>query len=179
MLNPKTAAQQGMVEELFGEQRPGHAARVTAAAPAAAPAPDPEPEDLPPLERRCYCILRGRFHILPTVELRNRQRQERWFDWDDITGGNLDDPGRLVLHVQRGGEAYTVTIAGRFLDRELAPGIRAKRVAWIHELDELAAAAVARADPAEPAVTGIHIVKGSASSEWSRGAAGHPGRAEG
>src|SRR5262249_11383727 len=92
--------------------------------------------------------------------------------WDDIVGHNLDDPGRLVLHVQRGSESYTVTIVGRGLDTELKAGIKRKRVDWIAELDELAAAAVAKADPTEPVVTGIHIVKGSVSREGE-------GRAEG
>jgi hypothetical protein len=104
--------------------------------------------------------------MLPSLELRHRQGKNRLFDWDGVTGANLDDPGRLVLHVQRGSEAYTVTITGRRLDVELKDGIARKRVEWIEELDELAAAAAARADPTEPVVTGIHIVKGSVSSEW-------------
>jgi len=125
-----------------------------------------EATELPPIERRSYCILRGRIERLESLELYNCRSQTRGFDWDDIVGHNLDDPGRLVLHVQRGSESYTVTIVGRGLDTELKAGIKRKRVDWIAELDELAAAAVAKADPTEPVVTGIHIVKGSASSEW-------------
>jgi hypothetical protein len=125
-----------------------------------------------PLERKSYCILRGRTErLLETLELVNRQGESRWFDWDEITGGNLDHPGRLLLHVLRGGEAYTVTVEGTALDRELAPGCKKKRVLWIRELDELSAAAAAKADPTEPVVTGIYIARESVSSEWKRAAA--------
>jgi hypothetical protein len=125
-----------------------------------------EATELPPIERRSYCILRGRFRTPEDLELIGRQGKRRLFDWDGLTGANLDDPGRLVLHVMRGSESYTVTICGRGLDQELKDGVKARRVAWVQELDELAAAAVAKADPTEPVVTGIHIVKGSVSSEW-------------
>jgi hypothetical protein len=167
--NPKLDASQRQraAEELFSPEVP---ARTWT--PRAVPGgpEEPEPEDTTPLERKSYCILRGRIELLPTLELRNRRGQKRLFDWDGVTGANLDDPGQLVLHVQRGGEPYTITVSGRGLDVELVDGICDKRVEWIAELDELAAAAVVKADPTEPVVTGIYIAKGSVSSEWGPGA---------
>jgi hypothetical protein len=63
-----------------------------------------------------------------------------------------------------------VTISGRGLAGELLDGLQSEKVEWIQELEELVAAGVAKADPAEPVVTGIYIREGSVSREWSRGA---------
>jgi hypothetical protein len=161
MHNPKVAAvqRQSAIQRILKEE------------PAAPGEPPPgaggeKHEEEQPLDRQSYRILRGRIERLETLELRNRRHQKRQFDWDGVTGANLDDPGRLVLHVLRGGEPYTVTIVGRGLDRELADGVRTKRVEWIAELDELGVAAALKADPNTPVVTGVRIEKGSMSSEW-------------
>ena len=160
--NPKLGAlqRQSAVARILGESPPAEEAE-GGAEDAANAAPEP-----PPLERRSYRILRGRREAPPSLELRNRRGQRRLFDWDGVTGANLDDPGMLVLHVLRGGEPYTVTLTGRLLDAELAEGVARKRVEWVEELDELAAADVARKDPTVPVVTGIRIAQGSESSEW-------------
>jgi hypothetical protein len=162
--NPKLAPiqRQSAVARLLGDGAKG-----TAAGEPEQEEEDKEKEEAKeqkPLERRAYCILRGRFRTPEDLELISRQGKQRLFDWDGYTGANLDDPGRLVLHFMRGSEPYTVTIEGRRLDQELKEGIKARRVAWIQELDELAAADAER--KGEPVVTGIHIVKGSVSSEW-------------
>jgi hypothetical protein len=171
MHNPKLDAlqrqRQTNVERLFGKE--------VAPPPAAAPAPvqeavpgsNPVPEA--DIVRKSYCILRGRIEILPALELRNRRGQTRLIPWNYFGGASLDHPGELVLIFDGPEGSCQVTVTGRGLDRELLEGIKAQKVSWIHELDELAAAGVARAAPAEPMVTGIWINGGN--REWSRGPA--------
>src|SRR5437763_625602 len=77
MLNPKQAvAQKGMVERLFGGEPPAPVVRPT---PEDATAVTPAVNDAgePALERRSYCILRGRIELPADLELTNRQGQLR------------------------------------------------------------------------------------------------------
>jgi len=119
--------------------------------------------------RRSYIILRGRIEALPSLELKNRQGQTRLFPWHYFGGASLDHPGELVLTFDGPEGSCQVTISGRALDVELLEGIKAQKVSLICELDELAAADVARLDPAAPVVAGIGIKGGG--REWGRGAA--------
>jgi hypothetical protein len=154
MLNPKLTAvrKQSAVQRYLGKEQE-----------AAAPGPETAPQ--PPLERQCYCILRGRFETLPSLRLVNRQGRVRSFDYSGITGANMDSPTELVVHYE-GRECYTLTISGLDLDKELLDGFDDKRVLWVRELDELVAAAARKDDPDEAVVTAIRIVKGMASREW-------------
>jgi hypothetical protein len=117
------------------------------------------------LERKSYCILRGRREMLTTLRLINLQGRVRSFDYSGFTGVNLDSPDALVLHYESR-ELFTVTIRGRLLDGELLEGLEWKRVLWIRELDELVAAGVRKHEAQEPLVTAIRIAKGSVSREW-------------
>ena len=171
MFNPKRDAlqrqrQQSHADRLFGKD---------AAPPELPPPPEPVVEPVVELAgegdvvRRCYCILRGRMEMLPSLEVRNRKGQARLIPWSYFGGASLDHPGELVLLFDGPEGSCEVTIKGRSLDRELLGGVKAQSVSWIGELDDLAAAAVARSDPAEPVVTGIWIKGGG--REWSRAAA--------
>ena len=167
MLNPKQAvAQKGMVERLFGGEPPAPVVRPT---PEDATAVTPAVNDAgePALERRSYCILRGRIELPADLELTNRQGQRRLFPWSYYSGADLDHPGEVVLLFDGPEGSSRITISGKGLDGELLAGIKAHRVTWIRELDQLAAAAVAKQDPTEPVVTGIFIAGGN--REWSRG----------
>jgi len=115
--------------------------------------------------RRSYCILRGRIEMLPSLELRSRRGQLRLIPWHYFGGANLDHPGELVLLFDGPEGSCQITLSGRGLDRELLEGIKAQKVSWICELDDLAAAGVARSDPAEPVVTSIGIKGGG--REWN------------
>jgi len=167
MHNPKLDAvqrqrQQSHAERLFGKD----------------PAP-PEPPAVVPIPEaaegdvvcRSYCILRGRIEAPPSLELKNRRGQIRLIPWHYFGGASLDHPGELVLFFDGPEASCQITVKGRGLDRELLEGVKTQRVSWIQELDELAAAGVARAAPAEPVVTGIWIKGGG--REWTPGAAGH------
>lgn len=166
MLNRKTNAlqrQQSHAERLFGND---------AALPEPLPAAEPvvesvvETADESDVVRRSYCILRGRMEMLLSLELRNRRGQTRLIPWQYFGGAGLDHPGELVLLFDGPDGSCQVTLTGRGLDRELLEGVKAQKVSWICELDEVAAAGVARSDPAEPVVTGISIKGGG--REWSR-----------
>jgi hypothetical protein len=164
MHNPKLDAlhrqrQQSHAERLFGKD----AALPEPAAADAVAVAEPAGED--DVVRRSYCILRGRHIALPSLELKNRRGQTRLLPWHYFGGANLDHPGELVLLFDGPEGSCQVTVSGRGLDRELLQGVKAQRVSWIGELDDLAAAGVARADPAEPVVTGIWIKGGG--REWS------------
>jgi len=156
MHNPKLAAVQKLsaVQRYLGDGKGEDASGIVAKAE-------------PPLERFSYCILRGRFEQLPSLELRNRQGQVRSLDYSGITGINMDAPDELVLHYE-GRECYTIKIGGKDLDKELLAGVENKRVVWTQELDELEAAKARKDDPTEPVVTGIGIAKGIVSREWTR-----------
>jgi hypothetical protein len=130
----------------------------------AAPVPDAPPEA--DVVRRSYCILRGRIEVLPSLELRNRRGQTRLIPWNYFGGAGLDHPGELVLLFDGPEGSCQVTVCGRGLDRELLEGVKAQRVSWIEELEDLAAAGVAGSDPAEPVVTGI-LIKGGG-RDWNR-----------
>ena len=119
----------------------------------------------PPLKRSCYLILRGRFEMLPSLKLYNRQGRLRSFDYASITGVNMDGPHKLVLHYE-GRDCYTITLEGLDLDKELEDGIDDKLAVWIQEVDELTAAKIRKDDPEEGVVTGIRIEKGITSREW-------------
>jgi hypothetical protein len=130
--------------------------------------PSPLPaggEEMEALERKSYCILRGRQQLQPSLRLVNRQGRVRSFDYSSVTGINMDHSDELVLHYE-GRECYSLTIKGRDLDKELVQALDDKRVLWIKELDDLVAAAVRRDDANEPVVTSIRITKGNASREW-------------
>jgi hypothetical protein len=165
MLNPKLDAlqrqRQNHVDRLFSKD---------AAPPETVPEAGPVPEAAPEgdIERRSYLILRGRIEALPALELKNRRGQTRLLPWTYFGGASLDHPGELVLYFDGPEGSCQVTLNGRGLDRDLLAGVKAQRVSWIQELDDLAAAGVARSDPAEPVVTGIWIKGGG--REWSRGA---------
>lgn len=118
-----------------------------------------------PLERKSYCILRGRFQPLLAVRLINRQGRVRSFDYGQLAGVTMDRPDELLLHIE-GQECYTVSIQGKDLDAELLEALDNRRVLWVSELDELEAAGVRKEAPAEPVVTLIRISKGSVSREW-------------
>ena len=168
MHNPKLDAlqrqrQQTNVERLFGKD----AALPEPPPPAAEPVAEAAAEG--DVVRRSYCILRGRIEMLPSLELKNRRGQTRLIPWHYFGGASLDHPGELVLLFDGPEGSCQVTLSGRGLDRELLEGVKAQRVSWICELDDLAAAGVARSDPAEPVVTGIWIKGGG--REWSRGPA--------
>jgi|GEM_PF-6236562 len=154
MLNPKlrAAQKQSAVQRYLGEGE----------APAAPPA-EADQEGL--LERKSYCILRGRLELLPSLRLVNRQGRVRSFDYSSLTGVNLDSPEALLIHFE-GRDLFTLTITGKSLDRELLEALEWKRVLWIRELDDLIAAGVQKTEPDEPVVTGIRITKGSVSREW-------------
>jgi hypothetical protein len=164
MQNPKLDAlqrqRQTNVERLFGKD-----AAPAAEVAEALPVPDAATEG--DVVRRSYCILRGRIEILPSLELRNRRGQTRLIPWNYFGGASLDHPGELMLLFDGPEGSCQVTVNGRGLDRELLEGVKAQKVSWIRELDDLAAAGVARSDPAEPVVTGIWIKGGG--REWSRG----------
>jgi hypothetical protein len=164
MHNPKRDAlqrqrQPSHAEWLFGKD-----------APLPEPSPDASPVAEPAAEgdvvRRCYCILRGRMEMVPSLELKNRKGQIRLMPWSYFGGASLDHPGELVLLFDGPEGSCEVTIKGRSLDRELLAGVKAQRVSWICELDDLAAAGVARSDPSEPVVMGIRIKGGGL--EWNR-----------
>ncbi len=162
-------------EELFGKDAAAWAARTARPGPAvvppvadATPRAD-SPEQVPPLERRSYRILRGRVENLRSLSVINRQGQKRVFPWNYFGGASMDQPGELVLIFDGPEGSSTITVSGKDLDVELLPGIEANRVEWICELDDLTAAAVAKGDPTEPMVRGAWIVGGG--REWSRAAA--------
>jgi len=166
MHNPKLDAlqrqrQQSHAERLFGKEPPP-------VAEAREEAVDVKPADEGDVVRKSYCILRGRIEMLPSLELKNRRGQTRLIPWHYFGGASLDHPGELVLIFDGPEGSCQVTLTGRGLDRELLEGIKAQKVSWICELDDLAAASVARSDPAEPVVTGIWIIGGG--REWSRAA---------
>jgi hypothetical protein len=164
MHHPKLAGlqKQTAVERLFGKEVPAQAVPVE---PAAAATTAAESE----LLRKSYRILRGRLEPLSKLRLVNRQGEAALVDYSSITWVNLRPSGDLVLRVSDG-EPYTVTISGRGLGGELFDGLQDEKVEWVQELEPLVAAGVAKADPAEPVVTGIYIREGSVSREWSRGA---------
>jgi hypothetical protein len=176
MFSPKVkpGQTQGAAELLFGKDagKPW-AERTAAEEEAPAPAETAGPEEVPALERRSYRILRGRNLHVPSLKVSNRQGQNRVFPWSYFGGAGMDQPGELVLTFDGPDGSSAVTVSGRGLDQELLPGIEANRVEWIRELDELTAAAVARAVPGEPVVTGIWIVGGK--REWTRSAAAAKG----
>lgn len=155
MHNPKLQAvqRQSTVERLFGRD-----AGATGAA--------EKPGEDSPLDRSSYCILRGRIEPLPSLEVINRQGETRLFPWSYFGGANLNYPGELVLIFDGPEGSSHITVSGRCLDRELLDGVKLQRVSWIRELDQLAAAGAAQADPNEPVVTGIWIAGGG--REWSR-----------
>lgn len=161
MPNPKLDALrrqlQTNVELLFGKD----AALLAEAAadPVAETVTKPAPES--DVVRRSYCILRGRIEQLPSLELTNRRGHTRLIPWHYFGGASLDHPGELVLFFDGPEGSCQVTLSGRGLDREPLEGIKAQKVSWIRELDDLAAAGVARSNPAEPVVTGIWIKGGS------------------
>ena len=170
--NPKLNAlqqqrQQSHAERLFGKDAglplpPPEAASEAAAATGSVTGTAAENE----VVRRSYCILRGRIEALPSLELKNRRGQTRLIPWHYFGGASLDHPGELVLIFDGPEGSCQVTVSGRGLDLELLEGIKAQKVSWIVELDELTAADVARKDPKEPVVTGIGIQGGG--REWSR-----------
>src|SRR5206468_1780217 len=125
-------------------------------------------QPLPPVERAAYRILRGRMEPLSKLRLISRQGEKMLVDYGCITWVHARSPGELVLRVIDG-DPYTITISGKDLDGELLDGLQDEKVEWICELDELSAAAAARADPAAGVVSGIWIKEGSVSREWSRG----------
>jgi hypothetical protein len=133
--------------------------------PASAPAAEVQEATL---ERKSYCILRGRLDLPEMLELLDRGGERRLFDYASITGVNMSHPGELVLHYE-GRECYTITLTGQSLDAELLAGIKGKRVLWVRELDALVAAAIRREESAEPVVTSIAIKQGMVSREWTRG----------
>jgi hypothetical protein len=159
-----------MVEKLFDTSppaaRPAPPVRVP---PTTTAQEEPEKAQQPetPLVRKSYCILRGRLETLPCLELANRQGETRLFPWSYFGGANLDHPGELVLLFDGPEGSTRITVSGRRLELELLGGVKSQRVSYIHELDDLAAAAVTHADPNEPVVTGIWIKGGG--REWSRG----------
>jgi len=163
MFNPKRDAIQRQRQQSHADWLFGKDAAPREMPPAAEPVIEPVVEG--DMVRRCYCILRGRMEILPSLELRNRKGQARLIPWSYFGGASLDHPGELVLLFDGPEGSCEVTIKGRSLDRELLGGVKAQRVSWICELDDLAAAGVARSDPAEPVVTGIWIKGGR---EWGR-----------
>jgi hypothetical protein len=117
------------------------------------------------LERKSYCILRGRLPLPPTFRLINLQGRWRSFDYAALTGANMDNPQELLLHYE-GRECYTLTVGGLDLDRELADAFDDKRVLWVRELDELVAAKIRKDDPGEPVVRRILIAEGMVSRAW-------------
>jgi hypothetical protein len=163
MHNPKldVLQRQSAVERLFGKE---------GAAPADPADAGEKHEEDSALVRKSYCILRGRIEVRPVLKVMNRQGEIRLFPWSYFAGANMNHPGELVLLFEGAESSSAITVSGRGLDRELLEGIEANRVAWIRELDELVAASLAAAEPAEPVVTGIHVKEGGVSREWSRGA---------
>ncbi len=157
MHNPKLQAvqRQSTVERLFGRDGAAMAAE--------------KPEEESALVRKSYCILRGRIETLPCLEVVNRQGETRLFPWSYFGGASMDHPGELVLIFDGPEGSSRITVSGRRLDRELLAGVKLQRVSWIRELEELAAAGVAQADPNEPVAMGIWIAGGG--REWLRGAA--------
>ena len=167
MHNPNRDALQRQRQPSHAERLFGKDAPLPEPSPAAAPSGEPAAEG--DVVRRCYGILRGRIEMLPSLELRNRKGQVRLVPWSYFGGASLDHPGELVLFFDGPEGSIQVTIKGRGLDGELLAGVKAQRVSWICELDDLTAAGVARSDPAEPVVTGIWIKGGG--REWGRAAA--------
>jgi hypothetical protein len=159
--------QQSQVERLFGKDPPP-----PPSSPSQPVAQAAEPAAEGDVSRLSYLILRGRIESPPALELRNRRGQARLIPWNYFGGASLDHPGELVLTFDGPAGPCQVTVSGRGLNVDLLEGVKEQRVSWIQELDELAAAAVARTDPAEPVVTGIRIEGGG--REWSRGAAPAP-----
>src|SRR5579885_3199195 len=166
MFNPKRDALQRQRQPNHADRLFGKDSSPPEPSPAAAPVVPVEPADEGDVVRRCYCILRGRMELLPSLELRNRKGQTRLIPWSYFGGASLDHPGELVLLFDGPEGSCEVTIKGRALDRELLAGVKEQRVSWICELDELAAAGVARSDPVEPVVTGIWLKGGGL--EWGR-----------
>jgi hypothetical protein len=164
MHNPKleAARRQTTVERLFGKDGK------TSQAEGAEEEKQDGKQDENPLERKSYCILRGRIEPLPSLEVINRQGETRLFPWSYFGGANLNHPGEMVLIFDGPEGSSRITVSGRCLDRELLGGVKSQRVSWIRELEELAAAGAAHADPIEPVATGIWIAGGG--REWSRGA---------
>lgn len=167
MHNPKLDAlqrqRQTNVERLFGKE-PMPAAEARAGADTK-PAEDVKPAAEGDLVRKSYVILRGRIETLPSLELKNLREQTRLIPWHYFGGASLDHPGELVLTFDGPDGSCEITVNGRGLDVELLEGVKAQKVSLICELDELAAAAAARAG--EPVVTGIWIKGGG--REWRRG----------
>jgi hypothetical protein len=171
MPNPKFDAlqrqrQQSHADRLFGKE-PMPAAPVPVPAPALDSGLAREPAGESDVVRKSYIILRGRIEALPSLELINRQGQTRLIPWHYFGGASLDHPGELLLFFDGPEGSCQITLKGRGLDQELLPGIKAQRVSLICELDDLAAAGVARSDPSQPVVTGIWIKGGN--REWNRG----------
>ncbi len=166
MLNPKPNALQRQRQQTNAERLFGNDAAPPEPSPVAAPVVEPAREG--DILRRSYCILRGRMEMVPSLELRNRKGQTRLIPWHYFGGAGLDHPGELVLLFDGPDGSCQVTLTGRGLDRELLEGVKAQKVSWICELDEVAAAGVARSEPAEPVVTGISIKGGG--REWNRAA---------
>jgi hypothetical protein len=171
--NPKLGAlqrQQSHAERLFGKDAALTAAVPVAVVPVAvetrAGADDSLVKETTDgdVVRRSYIILRGRIEALPSLELKNRQGQTRLIPWHYFGGASLDHPGELVLTFDGPEGSCQVTLHGRGLDAELMGGVKAQKVSLICELDELAAAAAARAG--EPLVSGIWIKGGG--REWRR-----------
>lgn len=164
MLNPKHHALQRQRQQSHADRLFGKDAVPPEPSPPAEPVVEPAAEG--DVVRRSYCILRGRIEAMPSLELKNRRGQTRLIPWHYFGGASLDHPGELMLLFDGPEGSCQVTLTGRGLDRELLGGIKAQKVSWICELDELAAAGVARSDPAEPVVTGIRIEGGG--REWHR-----------
>jgi hypothetical protein len=175
MHNPKLDALQRQRHQSHAERLFGKAAATPEIVPDAEPDVESEAESVSKpaegeVERKSYCILRGRIEMLPSLELRNRQGQTRLIPWHYFGGASLDHPGELVLFFDGPEGSCQITLTGLGLDRELLEGVKAQKVSWIQELDDLTAASVARKDPAAPVVTGIWIKGGG--REWTRGGAG-------
>src|SRR6516162_6863252 len=96
MHNPKLDAEQrhqraqSHAERLFGTE-PLPVAETPEEAVATGPAAEGD------IDRKSYCILRGRIEALPSLELRNRRGQTRLIPWPYFGGAGLDHPGELVL----------------------------------------------------------------------------------
>ncbi len=161
---------QGAAELLFGKDAAKPWTERTAAeegnAPPLPPPPAEKEHEEPALERESYRILRGRIENLRSLKLVNCRGQSRVFPWSYFAGADMDHAGELVLIFDGPKGSSTITTSGKGLEVELLPAIEANRVEWIRELNELAAAGVAKKDPNEPVVRGIKIVGGG--REWSR-----------
>ena len=120
MFSPRETRTNASAEVLFGKdaagrgrrrQRTGRRARTPPPPPP--PAKTEEREELEPLERQSYRILRGRILSLPSLRLTNRQGQSRVFPWSYFGGASMDHPGELQLIFDGPEGSSTITVSGK------------------------------------------------------------------